>query len=112
MPRKMLTTIVAALALTVGGAALQAQDGQWVETRFNRVFLRNGNFIDGHLIGETNQSVRMKLITGEMTIRKDTIELDSIGRPRVELIKMRSYQELPKLANIQPLSAKPKPETV
>jgi HEAT repeat protein len=84
-----------------------------VETRFNRVHLRNGNFIDGHLIEQANQSITLKVGTGEMTIRKDSILRDDKGRYRIELIRMRSFKEAPKLASIPLPSAVPgaRPET-
>ena len=46
----------AALVVLVASSGLQAQDGSWVETRFHRVHLLNGNFIDGHLIGESDRT--------------------------------------------------------
>ena len=70
--------------------ALSAQDGQseWVETRFHRVHLRNGNFIDGLLVKETEKAVTLRLKAGDISVRSDLID-------RVEIMKIRSINEKP-----------------
>jgi hypothetical protein len=70
-------------------AQAQAQDTSLTETRFHRVFLRNGNFVDGQMIKDTTSDVVLKLRVGEIAIRKDQID-------RVELVKMRSLYEAPR----------------
>lgn len=82
----------AAMASVILGwsASVFAQDAVWVETRFHRVHLRNGNFIDGKVNGVRDQDVLVDMAAGEMIIRKDSID-------RIELIKMRSLGEKPKL---------------
>ena len=88
---------VACLALS---ARLEAQDtrvGTWLETRFHRVHLLNGNFIDGQLVSDSPKLVVLKVGGGEMSIRKDLILRNSKGDLRIEFMKMRSYQEPPKL---------------
>src|SRR5579863_5052333 len=98
---RMTTTMAVGAILLAAGATLHAQqDGVWVETNFNRVHLRNGAYIDGHLLSETPHSIAMNIVSGEMNIRKDMIERDDRGRLRIEMIKMRSYKELPKLADV------------
>ncbi|RPH52055.1 MAG: hypothetical protein EHM91_00610 [Planctomycetota bacterium] len=91
----------AALGILAASSGLQAQDGNWVEIRFHRIHLLNGNFIDGNLIGESDRALTMKLGSGEMTIRKDMIERNSKGVLKVEYVKMRSFKEAPKLESIR-----------
>ncbi len=64
------------------------QDADWVESRFHRVHLRNGNFIDGQLVRDVPKEVVLRLKSGEMAVRRDLID-------RVEIIKMRSINERP-----------------
>src|SRR5258706_9153339 len=59
------------------------QDSDTGDLRFTRVHLRNGNFVDGQLIKDTEHEVMLRLRVGEMGIRRDQID-------RVELIKMKS----------------------
>lgn len=68
---------------------LALQDPVYVETRFHRVHLRNGNFVDGDMVRRTDQEVVLKLKFGEMSVRSDSVD-------RVELIKMRTIGETPK----------------
>ena len=42
-------------------AATSVQDPVFVETRFHRVHLRNGNFIDGQILSEKPVSLELKL---------------------------------------------------
>jgi HEAT repeat protein len=93
----------AALASLAMPATLQAQQqsGTWVETRFHRVHLLNGNFIDGQLIGESDRTLTMRVGGGEMQIRKDMIGRTTKGNLRVEYVKMRSYNEPLKLEPIR-----------
>jgi HEAT repeat protein len=66
------------------------------------VHLRNGNFIDGNVTGLSEREVSLKLReAGDMNIRRDTID-------RIELIKMRSLLEKPKLdPPLKRVAAKP-----
>jgi HEAT repeat protein len=89
----MIRIATAAVLMVLGLSALGfAQESYtWVETRFHRVHLRNGNFIDGNVTGLTDREVSLKLReAGDMNIRRDSID-------RIELIKMRSLLEKPKL---------------
>jgi hypothetical protein len=72
-----------------------AQEAGWSETRFHRVYLRNGSVIDGNLIEDTPTMVVLKVTSGEFGIRKDQIARDEEGRLRVTLVKTRSYKEAP-----------------
>jgi hypothetical protein len=72
--------------------------------RFHRVYLTNGNFIDGQLLKDTPASVLLKLRVGEMTIRRDMID-------RVEFVKMRDRFQTPVVAAVKPKAeASPRPE--
>jgi HEAT repeat protein len=84
-------TVLAAMAAST---AAQAQDNpSWVETRFERVYLWNGNFIDGHLVEESDRLLTFRIVGGEIAIRKDMVEKNSNGKLRVELMRMRSVKE-------------------
>jgi len=85
-----MTTIVLALSVLLGDSqltSLQQPEG-WAETTFHRIYLRNGNFIDGRVIRDNVGEVILLLKSGEMAVRRDQID-------RVELIKMRSWNEKP-----------------
>jgi hypothetical protein len=87
----MNTVLGAILAMLVTpGAALFAQDGpdQFQTIRFHRVHLRNGNVIDGNLLSLTDDMATLRLSSGEMSIKRGTIE-------KIEFIKMRSLLERP-----------------
>lgn len=72
----------------------QAQEG-WSETRFHRVHLRNGNFIDGKMIKETAREVTLQLKVGTVSIRLDQIARTEEGQIKVELVKLKSFNEKP-----------------
>jgi len=72
-------------ALWACGGPCFAQDAKMVETRFHRVHLKNGNFVDGALLRESDQEVILKLRDGEFTIRRHLVD-------RVEFVKMRSVE--------------------
>jgi HEAT repeat protein len=91
-------TAVSVVAMSLPAAAQDAP--AWTETRFHRVYLTNGNFIDGYLVQESDNSLTFKIIGGEIGIRKDAVERNKSGKLRVELIKIRSYKEAPKLEPI------------
>jgi HEAT repeat protein len=99
------------VAVSAIAAPLYAQEGTWVNTRFERIHLRNGNAIDGHLIQESNSLIVLEIPGGQMRIRKDSIDSDGAGRLRIELIKMRSYQEAPKLLPVLRPKASPPAES-
>jgi HEAT repeat protein len=67
---------------------LALQQPEYVEVRFHRVVLRNGNFIDGQVLAETPGSVTVRLRSGTMTVPRGQID-------RVELVKMRTIKEAP-----------------
>lgn len=87
----MKTSLTAALLALAAPLAARGQEAPspWVETRFHRVHLRNGNFIDGHLLQQTQKSLVLHMQrSGEFIVRRDMIE-------RVEFMKMRSLRETP-----------------
>ncbi len=91
--------LVAFLMGLAGEAWAQQQDplppSPWVETRFHRVHLRNGNAVDGQLVRASAKAVTLQLKAGEIAIRRDLID-------HVEMVKMRSLRE--------PAPPAPKPE--
>lgn len=97
----MRKTLFAAAILGSLASAVPAQDGTWSETRFHRVHLRNGNFIDGRLVQDTNAMVVLKLPSGEFGIRKDQVARDHDGRLRVEFVKMRTFHEAPRIVKVK-----------
>jgi hypothetical protein len=66
--------------------ALQDPGTPWIETRFHRVHLRNGNTIDGQLVQDLRGIVVLQLKSGQMSIRRDMID-------KVEMVRMRSLKE-------------------
>lgn len=87
----MKTSLTAALLALAAPLAARAQESPspWIETRFHRIHLRNGNFIDGQLLQETRRALTLNLQkSGEFVVYRDLIE-------RVEYIKMRSLREAP-----------------
>jgi HEAT repeat protein len=91
---------VASIILALAPVSASAQDG-WVETTFHRVFLKNGNFIDGHIVKQSPLSVTLQLMkAGEMSIKVDMID-------RIEFVKMRSVQEAPKRESLRPPGVDP-----
>lgn len=83
----MRVAVFAALFL---GAPLGAlpQDPSFSEVRFHRVHLRNGNFIDGQLVGEDGGTVTIRIKVGDLALRRDQVD-------RVELVCMRVLNERP-----------------
>jgi HEAT repeat protein len=81
---------ITAFLFVLSAARLAAgqQDSPFVETRFHRIHLRNGNVIDGDLISKTEKDILLRLKVGEIAIRMDMVD-------RVEFIKMRSILEKP-----------------
>lgn len=91
---------------------LLAQESPWIETRFHRIRLRNGNFIDGQLLRETPEEVVIEVkSSAELGVRRDLIA-------RVEFVKMRSFKDLPTVAAVievpaeAPAAAAPEPVAV
>lgn len=83
-PRGVAALLLGALALAPRPAP--AQDGGRDDVRFHRIHLRNGNFLDGHLVRQDASKVVLRMSVGEMIIRRDQIE-------RIEFIKPRSLGE-------------------
>ena len=81
-------------ALVALSTLAPAQDG-FRETRFHRVHLRNGNFVDGDLLRNEPEAVTLKVSTGELEIARDLVD-------RVEYVKMRSYREKPVAVAVPP----------
>ncbi|HEX7899117.1 MAG TPA: HEAT repeat domain-containing protein [Planctomycetota bacterium] len=81
---KSIAVVPALLALQLVAAA---QEATWIETRFHRVHLRNGNFIDGQLVRQTPKLVTLDMRpSGEFSVRRDMIQ-------RVEFVTMRSLKD-------------------
>lgn len=106
----MMRALRAVLAALVLATPLAAQQG-WSETRFHRVHLRNGNFIDGQMIKETGREVTLQLKVGTVSVRLDQIARTEDGRLRVELVKMKSYNEKPPVIPLKGPQPGPTPET-
>ncbi len=68
--------------------AAVAQDPVFIETRFERVHLRNGSFIDGRIVKEDAGGVTLAMKPGEMRIRRDQVA-------RIEKVRMRSLAAKP-----------------
>lgn len=84
-----MSLFILALPILISAPCVPApQEPDWVEIRFHRVHLRNGNFIDGQLLKDVPKEVVIKIKSGEMGIRRDLID-------RVEIIKIRSINEKP-----------------
>ncbi len=86
--RHIATTCTLLLAFMFSSAS--AQEFAWTESRFHRVHLRNGNFIDGKLLQANDLNVLLQINSGNMIVKKDMID-------RIEFIKVRSIWEKPKL---------------
>ncbi|HEV3027023.1 MAG TPA: HEAT repeat domain-containing protein, partial [Planctomycetota bacterium] len=95
-----ILTTLGLLAWLAAPAA--AQDVVWIETQFHRVHLRNGNFIDGKIVLVNDREVRLDVAPGQISFRRDMVD-------RIELMKMRSLGEKPKLD--PPLRRTPPRET-
>lgn len=85
---RLLAGVAFLMGVTTSALAQQDAGSPWIETRYHRVHLRNGNTIDGHLINDSRTALVLKLKVGEMQIRRDMID-------RVELVRMRSLKEVP-----------------
>lgn len=79
-----MKAIVVVLALSVlGAAAAEAQDQGH---RTTRIHLRNGNCVEGRLVGETGKGWTLRMSTGEVTVRHDLVA-------RLETLRMKSLAE-------------------
>jgi HEAT repeat protein len=88
-------TWVAVMCAALGGG--DPQDAALTETRFHRVHLVNGNFVDGHLLKSTSAGVLLRVKDGEMTVRNDMIARDGKGQYQIEIVKLRSVSDKPAL---------------
>jgi HEAT repeat protein len=68
------------------------------ETRFHRVFLKNGNFIDGDLQRIEAETVVLRLKSGDLGINRDLVE-------RIEIVKMKAADEAPPKVDLPARSA-------
>jgi len=98
--------IIAAALLLAGAGWLQAQSqdvAAYTWTTFHRVHLRNGNYLEGGLVGRTETSVTLRQPWGEIIVRNDQID-------RIEFVKIKSYKDpeiiLKKRAVAKPAEAK------
>jgi HEAT repeat protein len=90
----MILSVLAVLSIS-GGAVFAAPlpqqgGGIWSETRFHRIQLKNGNFIDGKLISQNDREVVLRLGGGEIAVRWDLID-------RVELVSMKGLSDKARL---------------
>lgn len=88
MTRGLIPWSGAILLLLHLGALAQDPQADVQEVRFHRVHLRNGNFIDGALVKQTESSVTLRLKSGDFTVRADLID-------RIEVVKIRTINEKP-----------------
>lgn len=98
---------VGVLGLWLGVSAFfpqvsSGQDGSRDDVRFHRVHLRNGNFLDGHLVRQDASKIVLRMSVGEMVIRRDQIE-------RIEFVKPRSLGEPARLLPRPAPRAEPTP---
>ena len=77
--------ILAALLLRLP-LAVQEPPAPVAETRFHRVFLKNGNFIDGDLQRIEAETVVLRLKSGDLGINRDLVD-------RIEIVKMKAAEE-------------------
>src|SRR5579862_5205103 len=85
-----MKTMLIAAGILIGASGLSwGQDVPWTETRFHRVFLRNGNVIDGQLIASSEKGLVLAVRSGEFKVPAEQID-------HVELVRMRSAQDKPK----------------
>jgi HEAT repeat protein len=87
-----MTTLVLALSVLLGRPLASLQQDVWTETTFHRIYLRNGNFIDGRIVSDKPDQVILRLASGEMIVKRDQID-------RLELIKIRSVNEAAPVLN-------------
>jgi HEAT repeat protein len=79
-----MKTFVIVLALgALGAAAAQAQDQG---KRITRVYLRNGNCVEGLLVGETPKGWTLRMTHGEITVRRDQVD-------HVEMLRMKNLSQ-------------------
>lgn len=81
----MILSLTLALAAQ---AAPEAAQSPWQITRFHRIHLRNGAFIDGDLLENSPSRVVLKLKAGHFGVRRDMID-------HVEFVTMKSIKETP-----------------
>jgi hypothetical protein len=93
----------------LGSAWVLAQDDpRVVESRFHRVHLRNGNVVDGQLLLHTSSVVVLRLASGEISFKADSVEY-------IEFIKMKTFNDgaiilpAPKPTDRPPTSVRPPP---
>ncbi len=90
MKAQLLLAAPLALACSLACFAQEApRPSPWTETRFHRVHLRNGNFLDGDLVKQNSKTVILNMKPlGEFAVARDMIL-------RLEYVKMRSIKEAP-----------------
>ena len=84
--KRAVLSLLSTATLVLCAEPATAQD--WQVSRFDRITLRNGNFIDGQLIRNLDYEVVIALSFGRMTIRRDQIL-------KIERITIRSIEEKP-----------------
>ena len=83
-----MLSLISAATLVFFAVPAVSQDPEWEVTRFDRITLRNGNFIDGTLTRNLKGSVMISIPIGHMTIRREDIL-------KIEKITIRSLKEKP-----------------
>ncbi|MHC4607100.1 MAG: HEAT repeat domain-containing protein [Planctomycetota bacterium] len=76
--------ILVVLTLLCGIAAAQDPD----ETTYDRVYLRNGNFLDGKIVQETEEHWVLQVANGTLRLKKEMVD-------RIERITVREEGEEP-----------------
>lgn len=96
----------AAIAVALLAAAAAAAAQEFTETRFTRIHLRNGNFIDGNILRNTEKAVTVKINMkdgrGELVIRREHIA-------RIEEMRIRSLKEEPRIIETPVTTPTPPP---
>jgi HEAT repeat protein len=75
--------------------ALPLRAQEFEEVRFDRVYLRNGNFIDGKVLARDEHGVTLRIKAGEISLRDELIDRDTNGALRIVVVKIRSLKEKP-----------------
>jgi hypothetical protein len=102
------TCVFAVLALSAASLPCPAfcapQEPKFEEIRFHRVHLRNGNFIDGNLLRDTDNEVTIQIRIGEIVLRRELVD-------RIEIVKIRKISEPTKTVAKREPRPEPLPET-
>jgi hypothetical protein len=87
----MTTMSILTLLLALAAQAPKADDAAkspWEFHRFHRIHLRNGAFIDGHLLADEPREVTLQIKAGRFGVKRDMIDY-------VEFVTIRSLKPTP-----------------